>query len=532
MFRPLHNQTAADTPTSLLIPYHNMLQIPSSVFSLFSLSSKVLVGLCGGLFIGSKVAVTQFILSIPKDSFPATRTTEIVLLPTKCVLSSPKISFSCISILAYATFIFASVICILRAKGFTRASNDVASQPPSPPPEPGSSCGADKKRGWAWLFWLLAILLGLVFLGLAGFYMFFGDQKTGASLPAFAAHSIRGLSFIERSLFDGLGAAASFQSTVKLHISMHSWQYSKIILLALASHSMCALVAVTLDRLRRCAVAFAGRYWMTMGQLTLVPIVISGTSWLNWLFWIHWYWLSKGNLLPTVLAVHQGVLCLRSRLSFLETYESVGISMVVGPAIIHAATMGLWTVLLALLGIPCTATALSRELSDRSALINFLRTSLSTVAFFVTFFVTFFGTEFLIYQYTLLRPDIQQLVWRSFVCPRARSQVRTVFWFLVGEYEDWKSTQIKDFRVLVSALRGAFFRGIDLCLDRWVILCWGHRLLIVAPVVILYAYFYVIPAASKVRIWRRRRRRCGSIDGDIGNTTSRRFTDDNDSRRP
>ncbi|KAJ7499747.1 hypothetical protein FB451DRAFT_1429917 [Mycena latifolia] len=487
-----------------------MLQIPSSVFSLFSLSSKVLVGLCSGLFIGSKVAVTQFIVSIPKDSFPATRTTEIILLPTKCVLSSSKISFSCIAILAYVTFIFASVICILRAKGFTRASgNGVASQPPSPPPEPGSNCSADKKRGWVWLLWLIAILLGLVLLGLAGFYMFFVDYKTNVSLPAFAAHSIHGLSFIERSLFDGLSAAASFQSTVKLHISMHSWRYLKIILLALTSHSLCSLVAVMLDRLRRCAVAFAGRYWMTMGQLTLVPI----------------YWLSKGNLLPTVLAVHRDVLRLRSRLSFLETYESVGISMVVGPAIIHAATMGL---LLALLGIPCTATALSRELSDRSALINFLRTSLSTVAFFVTFFVTFFGTEFLIYQYSLLRPDIQQLVWRSFVCPRARSQVQTVFWFLVGEYEDWKSTQIKDFRVLVSALRGAFFRAIDLCLERWVILCWGHRL--VSSSSSSRPSLYSTPTSTSSPLPAKYESGTVADVVDDGDTT--RFTDDDDSRRP
>ncbi|KAJ7499754.1 hypothetical protein FB451DRAFT_1206427, partial [Mycena latifolia] len=93
-----------------------MLQIPSSVFSVFSLSSKVFVGLCSGLVIGSKVAVTQFILSIPKDTFRATRTTEIILLPSKCVLSRPPASFSYIAALCYITFIFASVFCILRAK--------------------------------------------------------------------------------------------------------------------------------------------------------------------------------------------------------------------------------------------------------------------------------------------------------------------------------------------------------------------------------------------------------------------------------
>ncbi|KAJ7499734.1 hypothetical protein FB451DRAFT_1358817 [Mycena latifolia] len=448
-----------------------MLQIPSSVFSIFSLSSKVLVGLCSGLFIGSKVAVTQFILSIPKDNFPATRTTKIILLPTNCVLSSPKISFSCIAILAYATFIFASVIWIIRAKGFTRASN--ASQPPSPPPEPGSSCSADKRRGWVWLLWLIAILLGLVLLGLAGFYMFFGDQKTGASLPAFAAHSIHGLSFIERSFFDGLGAAASFQSTVKLHISMHSWQYSKIILLALASHSACALAAIAMDRWRKFILSLAATYWFPACCVVLLPaVIISSFSSLSWIFWMDYLNLCRAKCLPNVSEITQSLLGFPSHFAFLESYHTFEISMVFGPAIVHAATICAWTVLLALWGVPSPARVLIHDLSYRSVLITFVVASISAVSV-LAFFL---GLDFSIAEYHRLPPEIQQLVWKSFSCPQSRAEMRIVFWFLVGQYQNWKSTQIEDFGVLVSILRGAFFTGIDMCLERWAILSWGHRL--------------------------------------------------------
>ncbi|KAJ7499745.1 hypothetical protein FB451DRAFT_1385428 [Mycena latifolia] len=103
------------------------------------------------------------------------------------------------------SFILASIFCILRAKGFARASNGVvsqppsthapigvisqptsthasngvASQPPSPPLGPGSSRSANKKRGWAWLLGLIVILTGLILLELAGFCMFFGDHENG-----------------------------------------------------------------------------------------------------------------------------------------------------------------------------------------------------------------------------------------------------------------------------------------------------------------------------------------------------------------
>ncbi|KAJ7499728.1 hypothetical protein FB451DRAFT_1358813 [Mycena latifolia] len=492
-----------------------MLQIPSSVSSLFSLSSKVLVGLCSGLFIGSKVAVTQFILSIPKDSFRATRTVETILLPTKCVLSSPSASFSYVASLGYVSFIFASVFCILRAKSFTRTSNGVvsqppsthaftgvASQPPSPPPDPGSSRSANKKRGWAWLLWLIAILLGLVLLGLAGFYMLFVDHKTGVSLPALAAHSIQGLSFLERSFFDSLGAAVLLLSTVTLHISMHGWRYSKIVLLALVTHSACALIAMILERLRRRAVVLAGICWCPFGAVFVVPEVVIASSRLNWIFWMSWYWECEGGRLPTVFAIQESILRLPSRFSFLEAYGSVSVSMVVGPAIIHAATLCLFTVVLALRGIPCTARAVISEFSDRSSLLSFCG-----MCIVVFVFLVYFGSVLLTVQYMSLGTETQQLVWQWFSCPQSRAEAQEVYRALVATFQQWKSTQIGDFGILVSTLQGAFFRGIDLCLERWAILCWGHRLLIVAPAAIFYGYFYVIPAARKVRIWRRRGRR-------------------------
>ncbi|KAJ7499751.1 hypothetical protein FB451DRAFT_1549286 [Mycena latifolia] len=162
--------------------------------------------------------------------------------------------------------------------------------------------------------------------------------------------------------------------------------------------------------------------------------------------------------------------------------------MVVGPAIIHAAAIWLYTVLLALRGIPCTSRAVIRELSARGSLFFFLRGSLSSA----TFLISYFGI---------------QLIWRFFSCAQSRAKVWEVCWFSVAQYQQRKSIEIEDFGVLVFTLRRAFFTGVNLCMERWGMLCWGHRLLIVAPAVIFYSYFYLLPAAQRVRIWLRRRRR-------------------------
>ncbi|KAJ7499809.1 hypothetical protein FB451DRAFT_45623 [Mycena latifolia] len=144
-----------------------------------------------------------------------------------------------------------------------------------------------------------------------------------------------------------------------------------------------------------------------------------------------------------------------------------------------------------------------RQLSERTLLLQYWCISI----YMPTFGVGYCFILYSVVQYKMLSFDIKQLVRQSFSCSQSRAEVWSVFWFLVADYQEWKSTQIEDFRILVSTLRGAFLTGIDLCVDRWGTLCWGHRLLIVAPAVIFYSYFHILPAARRVRVWLRRRRR-------------------------
>ncbi|KAJ7667101.1 hypothetical protein B0H17DRAFT_1210493 [Mycena rosella] len=466
-----------------------MLQIPSSVFTLFTISSKGFVGLCGGLFIGSRVGVTQFILSIPKTSLLATRTTEIILLPTKCVPSTPLISFSCIAALAYTSLIIASVFYIFRAKAVGR----ISSQPPSPPPEAGSSSSADRGRGRSWISWLLIAVIVVIILGGAGLYFSFANHKTGAPLPRIIEtpwiQSLISFSLLERSMYYGMNSATTFFSAVKLHISMHGWHYSKTILLALATHSACVPGAIALDSLRRFALFLASILWYPVGAAFVVPMaIISSFSELNWIFWMKWYLGFMDNKLPVriVLEIQEIILDLPSPFYFLEAYESVSISMVVGPTIIHAATMVFWATILAIAGTPRVARAAIGVLSQR-----YMVPSLGVSVFIIAFCVCLKATTISTRQYKALDPEIQRLIWQFFSCAQSRAKVWQVYRVLMDEYHEWKSIQIEDFRTLVSVLRGFFFARVGLCLRTWGALCWGHKLLIVAPAAIFYGYFYI-----------------------------------------
>lgn len=278
---------AADMITSHLNPYHNMLQIPSSVLSLFSFSSKGLAGLFGGFCIGAQLTVSIVLsgLSVPKitDSLNlATRTTEIVLLPTKCALSNGTISFPYVAAMGYATIIFASFFYILRAKGFgcslstfppiqnpphghppnpdeptplslitpprtfslSQSHNVVNTQPSSPPPEPSSLCTTGKApRRNRWI-WLLLLLLSIVVMLLVGTYVYFyfTCPDSPATLDAFTSFWVQAVLATEIFLRKGYIAAAgcistvnSYISTIGTFVSSYGWQHSKLLLISLTS---------------------------------------------------------------------------------------------------------------------------------------------------------------------------------------------------------------------------------------------------------------------------------------------------------
>ncbi|KAJ7083162.1 hypothetical protein B0H15DRAFT_851495 [Mycena belliarum] len=475
-----------------------MLQTPSSVFSLVSLSSKAFFGLCAGVFIDSKVVFTQLVMSIPENSLNATRTTASVLLPTECAPAIPSISVFCTAVASYVAIIFTAVLCILCAEGSRRAAT--GRQPPSPPPSISSRCDATKKRRWTWLWWLI-ILLGILVLGLATFYKRFSAEED------YKTRCIEGLAFLERSFSDGLLSIASFLSALKLHLSLHGQHYLRSILLALASHSVWVFIALVSHRFRRYAVNLCERYWLSTPVWLVSPLLIASFSGLNWTFWLPWYWAcTRTHSLPDVLGIQETVFRFISEFSFLAGYGPNSVALLIGPSLIHASILSIWTILLAILKIPRTARAVMatlRELYEKSLLRVLLAASVCTV----TSYLTYCSIRFSWNQYHMLPPETQQAVWRWFSCPQSKAEVQRTYWVLVGEFRQWKSTQIADFPVLVSVLWELFLTRIKLCAQTWGMLCLGHRLLIVVPALIFYTCFFVIPLGRKIRIWCRRRRR-------------------------
>ncbi|KAJ7083180.1 hypothetical protein B0H15DRAFT_1024301 [Mycena belliarum] len=496
-----------------------MLQIPSSAFSLVSISSKVLFGLCGGFFLGSKVLYTRLVLSIPKNSLSATQTTASIWLPTKCALPTPQISVSCIAIVGYATVVFASLFCILRAKSFP----GIASQPPSPPPNSGSSFSADDKRGRSWILWIILIIIGLAVLALAlVFWLFVNDGSLPA--PIFTVPWIDGLSLMERTFENGLIFTASLLSAARLHIPTPAYQHFNIVLLASASHAVCIALALAFEQWRRRAVSLAPNYWLQCCVTIFVPvIIILSFSWLNWVFWIFWYF-EFHFFLPTVTTVAARIIRLPSPLLFLHKYESASVLTIAGSALVHAAIWGLSTIGLALLGVPHAARHVIRCLSRRSVLRLSLRISCAEIIIFVYCFgIIFPGIVFIGSSLEILR----LVLWHSVPFTPARAEVQKILWGMVSELLEWKHMQIADFHHLVSTLWGLRFSGINICVRTWGGLAWGHQLLIVVPAMIFYSYFYLStklakPPTSMIS---------HSPHGDSDNTT-KKIPDDIDNEDP
>ncbi|KAJ7098340.1 hypothetical protein C8R44DRAFT_988866 [Mycena epipterygia] len=488
-----------------------MLHIPSSVFSFFSFS-KGLVGLFGGVCIGARVAST-LVLSVPKNS--PTRTIEIVLLPTACVLSTGPVSFPYVATMGYATIILTSAICILRAKAsvscsqalphgtppssdppiydtfpqydrpLVPAQHSVGDQPPTPPPELGSSCSADKalrRSLWAWLLALIIIVLALV-----GGYIYFTASEVPDSLIRVISSIVQGLSWIEQCFFRGWIAAMSWISAIKTYVSLHGWHHSKILLLALSTHSICFLAVSglrrLLRRLARCDPPYSGL------PVYLVPIVtIVSSSQLSWVFWMEYYFGYHANAFPSVQGINGYALRILSYLSSLESSYLVEMRTVIGIMTIHASVVCFWTLWLILFSFPFTARSITQRLANDPSLLLFFVCSWIIVIGIITIIALIHNS---LWQYIILRPHVKQLLWRSFSCQSSRDEVRRIFWRLFRNYQDWKSVQIEDFHELTAGIPNTLLVAFKSCLETWSALPLIHKLLIGAPAAIFYGYVYV-----------------------------------------
>ncbi|KAJ7772963.1 hypothetical protein DFH07DRAFT_802058, partial [Mycena maculata] len=485
-----------------------MLQIPSSVLSPFS-SSK---GLVGGLYLGAQVVVSLVFsspVSVPKNNFRATPTTDIVFLPTKCVPSAGMIPFPHVAATGYAAIVFTSLFCILRAKGFSYSSSSRTHAtpspsrngvgPPSPSPEPGSTSSANRSPRWNPWLWLLLLVLFLLAGGIVGYIYWtihIANRVSHAVADVISSHLNNYLSLIEGYFFDGW----VYLSAVKLHISLHGGQNLKILLLAFASHSVCFIIVELLRRIRPYVFAVFRCLDLPICGLLVSVSVIASSSWLNWMFWMDYYFTCWYHRIVTVRHVNWHILRFSSYLSSRAAAHFIGTSTVVGIIILHSCVVCLWTVFCVVFGIPSTVKGLVQRFPDRC------RPFLCCSVLYTIIYAIYILISFPMMQYSMLHPTAKQILWSSFSSQKSRDASRDIFWFLLGVYQKWKAEQIEDFHGLTAGLQNTLVALFKSWLELWSAMPMAQKFLIMAPAVIFYAYCFHIVSSLGHSVRKRRRK--------------------------
>ncbi|KAJ7709233.1 hypothetical protein B0H16DRAFT_1703879 [Mycena metata] len=490
-----------------------MLQMPTSTFSMFSSSSKSLDGFFGLICVGIQL-VLAVVLSEPKTEFTtavrATATVKVVLQPTKCVLSDDTSSFPYVAAMGCAAIVLFGLFYILCAKRFKpvppRASHtekgfSTGDEPPSPPSDPDTESNAKKHRNnWLRLFLILLVSMVLLSLGASLFLAcMVPSRRVLYPLESFCARTLR---IVDRKFHEGWSLAASNISALGTHLSLHRRQYTKIGLLALASHSACITLGFGFCRLRRFMFNLGGDWWAMPAATVFVPhAILAAFPQLRWPLWMVLYSKCEGQLFVPMHHINRILSCF----SFLAKFNSPGIAVrfyaislvtalihvtiqiVVGPIIIHTIAACLGTLILGFNGIHPTRRAANNFFSWRR-LRNFY---LCCTVFCLAYHVVAYWTVFACFHYSVLFPHLQPLVWESLFCPKAWETLRPTVWFLLDRYQTWKSDQIDEFAALIPELRRLFMAGFAVCWETWGALDSFDQLMILGPAAVFYGHLDV-----------------------------------------
>ncbi|KAJ7174493.1 hypothetical protein C8R46DRAFT_1081048 [Mycena filopes] len=398
---------------------------------------------------------------------------------------------------------------LLRAKGRDTGDGEPASlpsadepdadngdQPPPPPEDPETASDAKKPRK-RWPFLLLIILATTILLSL-GSALFITCLVPKLRFPS----PIQVLVVQTGRALEGCSAYGSRWTapiiSLATHISVQ--KYTRLLLLALASHSTCILFGFEVRRLRRYMTSSEVDTWALAAVIFFLPCTILAiVPQLRWTHWTAYYCMSEGQPFSTLHQIHRLV----SYFKVLSKFDSLDVTMVAGPIILHILAMYLTSILLGAAGLRSTARATTDYFSWRERRLAYLYLLLgATVAHII-----WCAVAFVLFQYLLLPPHIRRQVWRLLFSSDARETLRPIFWLLLDRYKTWKSYQLDGFAALVPELRHLFKTGMTLCWGTWVSLDLKHQLVSHYPAIIFYAYFDIIPFTRNLwRNWRRRRR--------------------------
>ncbi|KAJ7476889.1 hypothetical protein B0H11DRAFT_2194686 [Mycena galericulata] len=393
--------------------------------------------------------------------------------------------------MGFAAFIFASLLCVLRAKGFFAARPHPAH--PSPPPAPDSNSSVQKAAHRSPWLWLVLLILALMAVGIFAARLYFdyyrAKFKVPAPVSALVTSCIQSMSVLEDGFRRGCAAAVLYIWTVGRHIFARGWQYHNIVLLAAAGHCLGILVVFAHRSLRAPVVAVVWLHWYPLSSFLVPLAVVASSVKLSWILWIGYH--LGDEIYPSIGDIHQIIIDVPSYLSvLLGAPDSIDLAnkyqMILGPLIIHAAMMSFWAMALTILAIP-SAFRVLRLL--RPLLMTFPRNCILSIAGLVVWALFWFS----LLQFNRLTPYGQQLVWQAFFCPKSRAELLEAGRYLMERHLHWKMGRIQEFHALGLQLQRSFWAAINL---------------IVAPAALFYGHFHIIPAARKllltIRNWRRR----------------------------
>ncbi|KAJ7618478.1 hypothetical protein FB45DRAFT_1033684 [Roridomyces roridus] len=465
--------------------------MPSFVFSVSSLPRSF-----GGLLFGvlkifnANVPPVPVVPVVPEYSTPLpTKTTPIYLPPTRCSpgpSSSPS-EFPDTALLGLIAMVIIGLVCIVCTM-FNASPPDT--RPPLPPPpkpkklRPTSS--SSSRDPWSRVIW--AYLAIIVFGTPIAHHLYFDKPRLVGDLGT-------QIMLMAEKVF--LAAWDSVESLFSLKIVPHWRQYCKIGFHAFTSHSMGLLVFFTYRRLYTPAVVMLQAWGYLVIAGLCVPVAVLGSiSKLRWILWTIYCYYDVA--LPRVSAIHHAIL-----LPFRVSYPlGTNIWMTLGPVGIHTVLLNLLTAILAVRAVPWTIRAAYRLRPELYLVIRDL-------GILTSFVGVIFPLGLSLFEYCNWPAEIRTLCWRSVIDAEARERVRSEINIIWDRNLHWKIGRMEEFHSHGWELRYEVWEA----LGTWGSMHVAQKVLIVAPIAILYGHYYVMPEIRRQWYgWRfRRRRRCNPL---------------------
>ncbi|KAJ7643896.1 hypothetical protein FB45DRAFT_283338 [Roridomyces roridus] len=450
--------------------------MPFSISALFALPRA---------FVGLLVTRQAAYLAAPAaPKYTPTRTTEIYLEPTRCIPSptpSTPIEFpyhlliglAALSIVTCFAILQTSVPAQASAPPVPRSCPEKSSPPPSPPRAPFTT------------------LLRLYAFGILAYLITRDYEWPTFTTPDVVPVIDTGLQQLESTFTYGLAAAMSLSR----HILDHGLHYLTTLLLAVIGHCLGLLVVLAhrqlrdlVYRRRRHLFSAAQCCWPLPAMYSLPTTLFTFHPQFNWIPWMVYYFACRDGYLPSVQQVS------RSLVLSLPSIPIRAISMVLGPSTIYILAASLWTMSLLLVRLPTLIRPAISEVK-RSGMIRFVLVYNPTitaslyglsVAFFRVLEVDLMGFD--------VRAWILDLEGRAFFSSDARSQVWDFYRLSRERHSNWRMVQTRELNKIIRLM----------WTTSWESLHWGHKLLIIVPVVAFYTYLYIMPRARplirKVRL--------------------------------